>query len=211
MIKSQPTTIGSETKRGQKDRFSVKNYLNSLVSNGSNWLLEDLSSRLMAGKKTFLVTPNPEFLVYASDNNWFREILEDADYAIPDGVGLAWAGKILATQPLTRITGVDLMEKLCEEAAKRGWTVCFAGGFNETGEEALAVLQKKYPSLKGFALPLPVLSYDLLPRAAVREAINKINEYQPDLLFVALGMGKQEKFIAVGDEIDGLVFEIEIV
>ena len=63
-------------------------------------------------KKYFIVTPNPEFLVLANKNPDFKNILNQAELALADGVGVTLAGKILGKSLKERITGVELLESL---------------------------------------------------------------------------------------------------
>lgn len=171
-----------------------------LISTSEKRLLAFLESRIVGKRKTFVTTPNPEFLVFARHNPWFRRILNKADVAIPDGVGLIWASKILGQPIRERISGTDLMEKLCQKAAKKKWNLYLVGGQPRTAKETLAVLKKRYPGLKGWAKPGPKLELiksNWSPKAKkeVKRIVKDINAKEPDLLFVAFGMGKQEKFI----------------
>ncbi|MBI3385133.1 WecB/TagA/CpsF family glycosyltransferase [Candidatus Gottesmanbacteria bacterium] len=106
--------------------------------------LETVEKRLRdhhTTKTYFIATPNPEMLVLASYNKQFKQILNRADLAIPDGIGLIWASKFLRLTKILgkgdflteRIAGTDLMLKLCNLAAKKGYTSCqelFAKGEN---------------------------------------------------------------------------------
>ena len=107
-----------------------------------------------------------------------------------------------------RISGTDLTERLCQLAAKNNWTVYFLGGKDDIAQKALVKVQEKYPGLKGWAENGPELELKVKDTSdggrpslrghdssEVSKWIEKINQKQPDLLFVAFGMGKQEKFI----------------
>ena len=125
--------------------------------------------------KHYIVTPNPEFLVAAHKDTVFKKILNDADLSIPDGVGLKLSGKIKNT-----FSGTDFMEELIRVAAEKGFTAGFLGGKDGVAEKCAECLKRKYPTLK------------VLFTSADAEA--KIPPL--DLLFVALGHIKQEKWIA---------------
>jgi len=125
--------------------------------------------------KHYIVTPNPEFLVAAHKDTVFKKILNDADLSIPDGVGLKLSGKIKNT-----FSGTDFMEELIRVAAEKGFTAGFLGGKDGVAEKCAERLKRKYPTLK--------VSFT----SADAEA--KIPPL--DLLFVALGHIKQEKWIA---------------
>lgn len=134
-------------------------------------------------RKHYIVTPNPEFLVAAQRDKLFRQILNKADLAIPDGRGLRLFGDIVCNTP-----GIDLVEALVKMASENGFTVAFLGGRGKVAEETGERLQKRYPKLKiTFADPGGEIDKDgngslKLPSPA-------------DLLFVAFGPPKQEKWI----------------
>lgn len=169
-------------------------------STSTSSVLNLIIVRLERGEKTFVVTPNPEFLVSAKQNLWFRKILDSATLAIPDGIGLIWAGKILGRPFAERVSGADLMERLCQEASRRKWRVYFFGGEGEVANKTLGVLKKQYPGLTGWAESGPLLrlvdgEWTKDSQEEIGKALARINQKSPELLFVALGMEKQEKFI----------------
>src|SRR5258708_5845243 len=91
--------------------------LNVKITNESEGkVLEFLLKRLKkTNEKTFIVTPNPEMLIYANQHLDYQNKLNHADIALPDGIGLFLAGGFLGTPLQERITGVDFLEKLCQE------------------------------------------------------------------------------------------------
>lgn len=155
--------------------------------------VELVSGWIKEGGKYYIVTPNPEFIVTAYSDPDFKKILNKADLAIPDGAGLRITGRIKNTT-----TGIDLMEALCHESAKKGWKVGLIGG---RGVARLAAnrLREKYYGLK-------IVIAEDGPEIRVKghglsiKGKNSHNSYfishATDLLFVALGMGKQEEWIA---------------
>ncbi len=100
------------------------------------------------GEKYYVVTPNPEILVYAKNHQDFRAILNNARLALPDGVGVIWAGKILGKKFSEKVTGTDLLENLCSGVAGQPITVGFLGGRGKIAEKTAECLVKKYPGLK---------------------------------------------------------------
>jgi N-acetylglucosaminyldiphosphoundecaprenol N-acetyl-beta-D-mannosaminyltransferase len=206
----------------KKDGNTFQIFGTELISSSFGELLGSIEQRTAQGQRTFITTPNPEFIVYAQQHPWFKKLLIQSDMAIPDGVALLWAKEVLKENNLflrllvgfltglkvvfagwgeKRITGTDLTEKLCQLAAKNNWTVYFFGGEEKTTPKALKRMQEKYPGLKGWANFGPRLSLNLQklilePVLEVKKIVEDINNKQPDFLFVALNMGKQEKFIA---------------
>lgn len=120
-----------------------------------NEILEYILKGLKNGaEKYYIVTPNPEILVYASKHNGYKDILNNARLALCDGIGLIWAGKILGKSFKKRVTGVDFLEMLCNEVSKKPITVGFLGGGPKIAERVAECLKQKYPGLKVvFAAP----------------------------------------------------------
>ena len=140
--------------------------LNEAIKKVERWLDDT--------KKRYIVTPNPEFLVTAYNDPEFKKILNNADLAIPDGVGLKLSGGIECITP-----GIDLMEALIKMAEEKGAAVGFLGGRDKVAEETVKCLKEKYPKLR--------VSF-------ISEEPENISS--ADVLFVAFGAPKQEKWIA---------------
>lgn len=132
-------------------------------------------------EKYYVVTPNPEILVIANKNKNYKNVLNSAKLALPDGIGIVIAGKILRKGFKERITGTDLLEKLCKEVAKKPITIGFLGAGPGVAFKTAECLRKKYPGLKV---------------ALAQEEWNEGFSKQIDILFVAFGSPKQELWIA---------------
>lgn len=124
--------------------------------------------------KHYIVTPNPEIVVMAQKDEELKNIINNADLAIPDGVGLKLATDIENTTP-----GIDVMGELVKMASKRGFTTGFLGGRDGVAKKTVECLRNKYPKLK--------VSFH-------NEEQGKIPA--TDILFVAFGAPKQEKWMA---------------
>jgi len=189
-----------------------------LIGNSLKEVLGLIEQRIAKKQRTFVVTPNPEFLVFSREAPWFKRILTRSDIAIPDGVALLWAREVLKKNSLfgrlligfltglkvifagwgqKRINGTDLMEKLCQLAAGKGWGVYLLGGKPGIAQKTLEILQNRYPGLRGWAQTGPQLKLEAENTENTSGVVlGDINQKTPDLLFVAFGMGKQEKFIS---------------
>jgi N-acetylglucosaminyldiphosphoundecaprenol N-acetyl-beta-D-mannosaminyltransferase len=126
----------------------------------------------------YIVTPNPEIILFATKHSDFKNTLNHARIALCDGVGLLLAGKMLGKPFKERITGVDFMEKLCKQVAGKPITVGFLGGRNGVAKSASECLLKKYPRLQ-----VKFIGEDWKQNQAV------------DILFVAFGFPKQEQWM----------------
>lgn len=160
-------------------------------------VLAQIEEWLKKPGKHYIVTPNPEMIVAAQKDLQFKKILNDADLSIPDGVGLKLSGKVKHT-----VAGTDLMEKLIKLSAEKGFVTSFLGGRDEVAEKCAERLLKKHPKLKiGFAESGGEVNKEGNMSIANRlQAIARKEEdgrlKTTDILFVAFGHGKQEKWIA---------------
>ena len=143
--------------------------------------LEEVERFLASPSRHYIATPNPEFAVAAQSDEEFKEILNRADLAVPDGAGLFFAAPLFSLKE--RISGVDFMEKICRLAEQSGRRVFLLGGKNGAAETAILNLRKRYPAL------IAAFHED---HENCGEAILK---FKPEVLFVALGAPKQEKWI----------------
>lgn len=155
-------------------------------------VLDIIKNNLASGRRTFIVTPNPEMLVLGERDAEFKNILNGADIKIPDGAGLKFGGWILGQKLKNRATGTDLMERICGLAAERGLGAYFLGAGDGVAEAAAKNLNTKFVQLKivGVDSGGRMQSWDN------EDVLRKINAAAPDILFAALGHGKQEKWIA---------------
>ncbi len=155
-----------------------------------------ISSWLSKSGKHSIVTPNPEILVAAKEDNQLQIVLNKSNLAVPDGIGLKMAGI------KNRISGTDLMVNLIKLAAEKGYTVGLLGGRDKVAEKVAENLKKKFPKLKiSFASSGGDIDESGINKYSSNVARSKFslrsnNIPTTDLLFVAFGPPKQEKWIA---------------
>lgn len=141
-----------------------------------------------------IFTPNPEMIVRAQEDQYFKQVLNAGDLNLCDGMG------VRIFSGIQRVPGVDFMMELCQLASEQGRQIYLLGsGDDEVVYKVVLKLLKRFPSLK-----MP--GYDKGPGVigsmeseffayAQADIIAKINTVKPEILFVAFGMGKQEKWI----------------
>ena len=133
-------------------------------------------------KKYYIVTPNPELLVIANNDKDYKKVLNGAELALPDGIGIILGSQLLGKSLKQRITGVDFMEMLCKEVSKRPITVSFLGAGPNVAVKTSECLQKRYPGLNvGWV---------------AQEWSEELKNKETDILFVAFGSPKQEIWIS---------------
>ena len=164
--------------------------------------LEKAKKLIDSGEKHYIVTPNPEIVVKARGDPQFKKILNRASSAIPDGVGLLLGARILGSKLSERATGTDLLEGLAALAAEHGFSLFLLGGGEGVAKRAAEKLKIKNEKLKIVGVGEgPQLGSDGKPKDnsdAVweKKVVEKINQVAPDILAVAFGAPKQEKWIA---------------
>ena len=143
---------------------------------------------------SYVVTPNVDHVVKLRHDKEFREIYEEASLVVPDGVPLVWSSRILGTPLKERVNGTDLMLEVCEAAAQRGYSVFLLGGNEGVAQEAVVVLGRMYPRLRiaGYYFPQYGFEKDHDECLQIQKLIAISGA---DILFVALGAPKQEKWI----------------
>jgi N-acetylglucosaminyldiphosphoundecaprenol N-acetyl-beta-D-mannosaminyltransferase len=151
-------------------------------------ILADIEKRMSEGEKSTIVAVNPEKLIAASKDENVKQLINSATYQIPDGIGVVLASKLKGGRITSRVTGIDMMERLIELSAKKGYRVFLYGAKEEVVKKAKENLETKYPGLRivGYSNGY-VNDYDSL--------VQKINESNADILFIALGSPRQELWI----------------
>jgi N-acetylglucosaminyldiphosphoundecaprenol N-acetyl-beta-D-mannosaminyltransferase len=154
-------------------------------------LLAAQATRTGAGAKV-VATPNVDHLVRLEGMPDFRARYAKADYLFADGMPLVWASRLFDHPLPERVTGSDLTVALCREGARHGWRIAMLGGM--PGQEATlqARFAKTYPGLQ-VQIRCPSMSFDPLGTEG-EAAAQWVRDYAPQLVFVCLGMPKQESW-----------------
>jgi len=142
----------------------------------------------------YVVTPNVDHIMKLQVDKEFRDVYQQADLILPDGMPLIWASKILGSPLIEKVSGSDLFVKLCERASEGGFRLFFLGGNPGDAKKAKEVLMRKYPLLKIVGVYCPPFGFerDECENSNIEQIIRKA---EPDILFVGLGAPKQEKWI----------------
>jgi N-acetylglucosaminyldiphosphoundecaprenol N-acetyl-beta-D-mannosaminyltransferase len=145
----------------------------------------------MAGKPLLIMGPNAQLVTLAQRHAHFADALRSADVNVPDGISIVLASRLLGEFIPERVTGGDLMERLCADAVLHGLSIFLLGGLPCAAKLAAQTLKRKYPMLKVAGTYCPPLGFEHDPEENGR--IRKmIADAAPDLLFVAFGAPKQE-------------------
>lgn len=145
-------------------------------------------------KKAYVVTPNVDHLVRLENDPEFRQIYAEADLVLTDGQPLVWLSKLYGNPVKEKVSGSDLFPHVCQLAAEKGYSMYFFGAAEGVADKAANILRREYPGLRIVGTDSPPLGFDN-NSTQLEECLNKINACAPNILVVALGAPKQEKFI----------------
>lgn len=137
-----------------------------------------------------IYTPNTEIVMAAQQDEMLMEAIHAADLVIPDGIGLIYASRILKKGLKERVTGVDLMGKILSYCHQHKKSIYILGGKPGVAEVACRKIQIKFSQIRicGF-------NDGYFQESETAAVIEEINQSNADILFVALGAPKQEKWI----------------
>jgi N-acetylglucosaminyldiphosphoundecaprenol N-acetyl-beta-D-mannosaminyltransferase len=146
-------------------------------------------------RSQYIVTPNTDHLVRLQEDASFRTVYQGAALTVADGMPVIWASKLLGNPLQERITGADLLPRLCAEAVHHSLSVYFLGAAEGVAQQAAKNLTALHPQLKiaGYYSPPFGFEHDA---AECQRIIDQINQCSPDIVFVGLGAPKQEFWIA---------------
>ncbi|MCP5519265.1 MAG: WecB/TagA/CpsF family glycosyltransferase [Verrucomicrobiales bacterium] len=148
---------------------------------------------IATGKPHYLVTANVDFVVQAQADLELRRILHDAHLVVADGMPLVWASRWLGNPLPERVTGSGMTPLLLAEAERQGWRVYFLGGTEESVARAATETRRRHPRLElvgAYSPPFrPLLEMDH------DDILRRLREARPDILLVAFGCPKQEKWL----------------
>ncbi|MBB6061749.1 N-acetylglucosaminyldiphosphoundecaprenol N-acetyl-beta-D-mannosaminyltransferase [Thermosipho japonicus] len=152
-----------------------------------NEIREEIVKSIISNEKTFIVTLNASILLRALKDGYYRNVVNNATYIIPDGSGIVWALKRNRNILTDRITGIDTMLYLCEKSKEYNWKVYLLGAKPKVIEEAAKKLKNSGVNVVGFHH-----GYFPFDDKSVSEEIERL---KPDLVFVGMGVPRQEEWI----------------
>lgn len=152
--------------------------------------VEILKGYLKEDRIHIVATPNAEIIMMAQKDEEYKKILNETDLNVPDGSGVVFASKVFNKPLKERVAGFDLMMEFVKWASHKDVSVYLLGAKPEVVEKAQSNLKNLYPSLKivGF-------HHGYFNEKEEENIIEDINKRAAQVLFVALGAPKQEKWI----------------
>ncbi|HVL38364.1 MAG TPA: WecB/TagA/CpsF family glycosyltransferase [Fimbriimonadaceae bacterium] len=152
--------------------------------------LDSIESFIASRIPHIVVTADASGIVAAQSDPEFLALLKEADLVTPDSSGVLWASRRLGRPIAARVSGVDLVERLCGLSADKGYRLFFLGAEPGVAEMAAERLRIRFPGCN-----IVGTRHGYFPPESDQVVAREVAEFKPDVLFVAMGIPRQEKFI----------------
>jgi N-acetylglucosaminyldiphosphoundecaprenol N-acetyl-beta-D-mannosaminyltransferase len=158
-------------------------------------VLDAVEAQIADGGFHQIATANVDFLMKSVQDEELRETLGRCDIVMADGMPLVWASRLLGAKLKERVAGADLVPKLARLSARRGYRIFLLGASEESSVGTAAWMQKSFPNICICGRYCP--KFQPLEEMDHKEILSRIKTAKPDILLVAFGNPKQEKWLAM--------------
>jgi len=156
-----------------------------------NQAIERIESFIKNSDSHVVVTADSSGLYAQLKDRELHSIMEGADLVTPDSFGVVWAAKKMNEKVEGRVNGVEIMDRVCALSAQKGYRLFFLGASPGVAEQAAERMRLKYPGTN-----IVGTRHGYFPSSDDAVVAEEIAPLKPDVLFVAMGIPRQEKFIA---------------
>jgi N-acetylglucosaminyldiphosphoundecaprenol N-acetyl-beta-D-mannosaminyltransferase len=163
--------------------------------------LDRIEDFVAQGTPHHVLTSDANAILTSRNDPEYAAIMRRAALITPDGFGVIWGARLLNLPIYERVTGVDMVTGICERAAKNGYRLFILGSSEGIAATAAANLMARYPGLQIVGTHHGFWRRDgkaegLSSDEADAKMAQEIARQRIDVLFVAMGIPMQEKFIA---------------
>jgi N-acetylglucosaminyldiphosphoundecaprenol N-acetyl-beta-D-mannosaminyltransferase len=152
--------------------------------------LDRIMSLIHERRRGYLCTVNCAILMMMRGNTRLRGFVDKAFMIVADGMPLVWGSRLRGEPLPERVTGVDLVEGLCERAAKQRLGIYLLGAAPGVAQRVADRYTKQFPGLI-----VSGISDGYFSAADCESKVREINESRAAILIVAMGVPRQEAFI----------------
>ncbi len=155
-------------------------------------LFDDDLQKVLLENKTLVNTINQYSYCVAEKNHDFKESLLNSDVLLPDGMGIVWALNFLKGEKIKKIAGADCHEFLLRYLNKNNGSCFYLGASEETLQKICKKNTVNFPNIRVGSYSPPFKSE--FSEEDNLKMLEKINDFQPDVLFIGMTAPKQEKW-----------------
>ncbi|MCJ7603809.1 MAG: WecB/TagA/CpsF family glycosyltransferase [Desulfobulbaceae bacterium] len=134
---------------------------------------------------------NPEKNFSVPEDPFLYDCFKNSDLLIPDGIGMVLAARVLYGKKLERVPGCEFMQEICKLGADKGYRIFIYGAKEEVNQDAVRILRQRYPSIE-----IVGNVHGYWPEDKMDSLVEQINDTGAQILFLALGSPRQEKWFA---------------
>jgi N-acetylglucosaminyldiphosphoundecaprenol N-acetyl-beta-D-mannosaminyltransferase len=163
----------------------------------------------MRDKPRYVCTGNLDHLAIAAADDEFRRAYLGADLVVADGAPVVWLSRLRGTPLKERVAGSDLFWTIGRASAEQGITLFFLGGVPGSADAAKAALEARHSGATVVGTYCPPFEAFATKEEQARIA-DVVRAAKPDVLLVAFGAPKQEKWIAANRERLGVPIAIGV-
>jgi len=157
--------------------------------------LREIEAMIREGGFHQIATANLDFLINSIHDGELKDILSDCRMVLPDGMPLVWASRLMGASLQERVTGAELVPRLVELSAEKGYRIFLLGARESSSRAAANWIRQTYPRAKLAGRYCP--PWAELDEMNHEEMLLRIEAARPDILLVAFGCPKQEKWLAM--------------
>lgn len=177
------------------DSLKKQPLLNTFVNNmDMEETIQTIDSFIQQKKRSYIVAINVDVVIKIEQDAYLKRITDQADMVLVDGKPLIWISKLYKRPVKAKISGSDLVPKLCEKAAEKGYTIFIIGGKDGIAEQAKRKLEKQLSGIKIVGTYAPPYGFEK-DKNELDKINHMISDVHPDLLIGCFGCPKQEKWI----------------
>lgn len=156
--------------------------------------LDAIDSLIKEDNCSYVVTPNVDHIVQLEKDEELKRVYENASLILTDGKPLIWISNWYKTPIKEKISGSDLFPRVCDLAAKKGYTMYLLGAAEGVADKAAKNLMNKYKGLNIVGTYSPPFGFEK-DKLELKKIERQIQKVHPDILIVGLGCPKQEKYM----------------
>jgi N-acetylglucosaminyldiphosphoundecaprenol N-acetyl-beta-D-mannosaminyltransferase len=149
---------------------------------------------IASGETHYVCLSNVHTIMTGVQDKQFQEITNNATLALPDGMPLVWAARLLGFDLPGRVYGPDLFLTLCERSVINGYSHFLYGGGQGVPQRIAESLSSRFPGIRIVGCYSP--PFRPLTQGEDDQVVKAINESGADILWVGLGAPKQEYWMA---------------
>ncbi len=168
--------------------------------------VECIRGALRSGTHLQVATGNVDFVMKARRDPEFRRQLHRADLVVADGVPIVWAASLLGTPLRSRVNGTELVQACAAVSAELGAPAALVGAAPGVADRAAERMLAEAPAAQLHAIPTP----SPLDAEATRQVVRDVKECGAEILLVALGAPRQERWVQENLERTGALVGIGV-